>query len=115
MNLKGRDGSLFRIELGHHSPDPRIALRNDTGLKESEIDSILKKLERMDRLNKNGPWIQEVLKAIADNPEMRARDLAASMGFEKDWYQGADSNSEKVKCRSHFIFKKINDHRRRSL
>ena len=85
LNLKKRSGTLFRLSLGYHSPDPRLALRNNIDISSNDREKILKKLERMDKASKKGPWTLKVLHAIADNPELRARDLAEMIGFEKDW------------------------------
>jgi hypothetical protein len=67
----GRPGDLYRIALHLEGPDPRIALR--------EGEPTPDDLARLDRL----PWAYDYLRAIADNPGVRAADLAASFALEK--------------------------------
>jgi hypothetical protein len=64
-----RDGTLYRIELHLDGPDPRVALRA-----EDPTPEVFRRLERM------GPWAYEVLRAIAEQPGVRAPDLAAGFG-----------------------------------
>ena len=66
-----RKGDFYRIALHVAGPDPRVALRDLP-----PDDEVFEKLERM------GPWTYEVLQAIADNPGLRAPDIAASFGRE---------------------------------
>jgi hypothetical protein len=66
------DGDLYRIELHLEGPDPRVALR------ETIPDDFADLREKVARL----PWGMDYLRAIRDNPEVRAPDLAASFGVE---------------------------------
>jgi hypothetical protein len=66
-----RKGDLYRIALHLAGPDPRIALRDTP-----PDDAVFARLDRM------GEWTYGVLRAIADNPGLRAPDLAASFGRE---------------------------------
>jgi hypothetical protein len=66
-----RSGDLYRIELHYAGRDPRAVLR------ETAPDEALRaRVERM------GPWAVEYLRLIADNPAVRAPDLAAGLGME---------------------------------
>jgi hypothetical protein len=65
-------GAIYRIALHLAGPDPRIALRRQPP------DAAL--LARLDRM---GPWTYEILRLIADNPEVRAGDLAERLGRER--------------------------------
>jgi hypothetical protein len=67
------DGDLYRIELHLEGPDPRIALRETIPDDFSELRA---KVERL-------PWGYDYLRLIRDRPEVRAEDLAASLGLEK--------------------------------
>jgi hypothetical protein len=67
------DGDLYRIALHLEGPDPRIALRETIP---DDLTELRAKVERM-------PWGYEYLRAIRDNPEVRAEELAASFGLEK--------------------------------
>jgi hypothetical protein len=69
------DGNLYRIELHLEGPDPRLALRETVATGE-ELDALRAKVARM-------PWGYDYLRAIRENPEVRAEELAASFGVEK--------------------------------
>ena len=68
------DGDLYRIALHLEGPDPRVALR-ETIPTEEELAALRAKVERL-------PWAMAYLRAIAEHPEVRAPDLAASFGVE---------------------------------
>jgi hypothetical protein len=77
-----RGGTLYRIRLRHVGPDPRVALREslpDT----ADMIEIDRRLQRLDSSSKHGSWTRETLGLIAENPGVRAEDLAASVGREK--------------------------------
>jgi hypothetical protein len=67
------DGDLYRIELHLEGPDPRLALRETIP---DDFTELRAKVERL-------PWGFEYLRLIRDNPEVRAEELAASLGLEK--------------------------------
>jgi hypothetical protein len=67
------DGDLYRIELHLEGPDPRLALRETIPGDFTELQA---KVERL-------PWGYEYLRLIRDHPEVRAEELAASLGLEK--------------------------------
>jgi hypothetical protein len=71
----GRDGDLYRIELLLAGPDPRIALREAIPSDE-ELEALHARLQKM------GGWTYDYLRTIADNPGVRAPDLAAAYGRE---------------------------------
>jgi hypothetical protein len=77
-----RGGSLYRIRLRYVGPDPRVALREAIP-DEEEMAELSRRLERLDRASNHGPWTNQTLALIADNPGVRAEDLAASVGREK--------------------------------
>ena len=63
---------IHRVALRLAGPDPRIALRAS-----SPDPELFARLERM------GPWTYEYLELIRDRPEVRAADLAESVGRER--------------------------------
>jgi hypothetical protein len=69
------DGDLYRIELHLEGPDPRLALR-ETVATGDDLTALRAKVERL-------PWGIDYLRAIRDNPAVRAEELAASFGVEK--------------------------------
>jgi hypothetical protein len=78
-----RAGTIYRVDLHLAGPDPRVALRESTP-SEPEVGEVIRRLERLDRASHHGPWTAQVLRGIADNPGLRATDLAASFGRTRD-------------------------------
>jgi hypothetical protein len=77
-----REGTLYRITFHLAGPDPRVALRERADVTDDEWDTIAARLARLDRASPRGPWTASVLRLVADNPGVRAPDLAASLGRE---------------------------------
>jgi hypothetical protein len=74
---------VFRIHFRKlDEPDPREVLANDADLAPQDIAAIGARLERLDRASKHGPWTLRYLELIAEQPAVRAPDLAASVGRE---------------------------------
>jgi hypothetical protein len=69
------DGDLYRIALHLEGPDPRVELRERV----ATGDDLAALRRAVDRL----PWGTDYLRAIAERPEVRADELAASFGIEK--------------------------------
>jgi hypothetical protein len=76
------DGQLYRIRLRLAGPDPRVELRSRARLNTEERAELTKRLDRLDRASRTGPWTATVLDLIAGNPGTRAPDLAARLGRE---------------------------------
>ena len=70
-----RDGDLYRIELHLAGPDPRAVLRERLPGPD-ELAGLRRRLDRM------GPWALAYLQTIAEQPGVRAPDLAADYGME---------------------------------
>lgn len=77
------DGQIWRIELHWAGEDPRRSLRQQADLDEAELERLRGRLERFDAASRHGPWTRATLELIAARPEVRAEDLAASVGREK--------------------------------
>ena len=43
--------------------------------------------KRLARLDAKGPWTTDTLRLVAENPEVRAADLAASVGRDRDSFK----------------------------
>ena len=76
-------GTIYRIDLSLAGPDPRVALRASAP-DAAQVADLRRRLDRLDRASRHGPWTLAVLRAIGDNPGMRAADLAASFGRARD-------------------------------
>jgi hypothetical protein len=70
-----RSGDLYRIELHLAGPDPRAVLRERKPTA-AELADLRRRIDRM------GPWAMSYLQAIAEQPGVRAPDLAAGFGME---------------------------------
>ncbi len=81
-DLRGEPGDpIFRIEFTLlDEPDPRTQLANQADLGQEELDEIDRRLARLDRASKSGPWTIATLELIRQHPERRAPDLAAIVG-----------------------------------
>ena len=76
------DGQLYRIGLRLAGPDPRVELRSRDALTAAERAELAGRLDRLDRASRRGPWTAAVLDLIAENPGVRAPDLAERFGRE---------------------------------
>jgi hypothetical protein len=85
LDMFGRrspDWPIWRIDLHYAGPDPRIALRENSDLSDEDVAALRGRLDRLDAASKRGPWTRTTLELIRDHPEVRAPDLAASLGRE---------------------------------
>jgi hypothetical protein len=76
------EGRIYRIGLTLAGPDPRVGLR-ETVPDETELEEIDRRLARLDRASRHGPWTESVLVMIGRRPGIPAVELAASMEREK--------------------------------
>ena len=80
------EGDVYRIELGPLGPDPRIALGESPATDRAEIDALVERLERLDRAA-GGPWTRATLELVDSRPGVRAGDLSALAGQEKERFK----------------------------
>ncbi|MGI5131801.1 hypothetical protein ACQEVB_33710 [Pseudonocardia sp. CA-107938] len=76
------EGRLYRIGVRLAGADPRVALRERAEITDEERAEIAARLARLDAASRRGPWTSTVLHLIAENPAVRAPDLAAGLGLE---------------------------------
>jgi hypothetical protein len=77
------DAQIWRVGLHWAGEDPRRALRERARLGAAEVDELRGRLARLDRASRRGPWTRQTLDLIAGHPEVRAEDLAESVGRAK--------------------------------
>lgn len=82
---KRSDGVLYRIVFVLEQADPRLVLRADDQLSASDVAVLSQKLDRMDASSRYGAWTRRALSIVEQQPGRRAGDLAAELGYEKDW------------------------------
>jgi hypothetical protein len=70
---------LIRFHLVE-GPDPREELAAQTSLSADELAELQDRLGRFDAQSQHGAWTLETLRLIETSPEVRAGDLAASVG-----------------------------------
>ena len=80
-------GSIYRIEVSYAGDDPRIALRNQDRLTTLDLVEIRRRLERLDRASRHGPWTVATLRLVGAEPGVRAGDLATRVGQEKEKFK----------------------------
>jgi hypothetical protein len=83
-NLRGDTNlPIYRIAVHRlDSPDPRETLAADDRLAAIDLDQITARLARLDHASTHGAWTSTALTLIAERPDVRAPDLAASIGLE---------------------------------
>jgi hypothetical protein len=77
------DGPVWRVDFHHAGADPRAALRQRRELSDGELAGLRARLDRLDRAARDGPWTAATLRLIGDRPGVRAADLAAAVGRER--------------------------------
>jgi hypothetical protein len=77
-----RTGQLYRVRFHVAGPDPRLALREHDELTSDDVATLTKRLGRLDA-RPTGPWTGRFLQLIADQPGVRAGDLADEVGMER--------------------------------
>lgn len=84
-DLRGPDDlPTYRIEFRPAAgPDPRAELAADDDLSDSDVAEIDRRLDRLDRAAKRGPWTRSTLRLIAEQPAVPAGDLAARTRRER--------------------------------
>ncbi len=79
------DLPTYRIRFHLASdPDPRAELAATAALSAADLEELTRRLARLDRASTHGPWTMAVLRTIEARPGVRAGDLAASFGREKE-------------------------------
>lgn len=81
------EGEIYRVELGPIRADPRIALRRVPATTDVDLHELQERLRRMDSRSADGPWTRRTLQLIASRPGVRAGDLCAELGQEKDEFK----------------------------
>lgn len=74
-----RDGQLHLVRFHLAGVDPRIELREQDDLGPDDVEQLTARLQRMDERAANGPWTRATLEIIAEQPGVRAADLAAAV------------------------------------
>lgn len=92
--LEKREGDLYRIRFELAGEDERIELRKVTKFSVDEWNTLLNKLDRLDKFSSQGDWVVTFLRMVSEKPGIRAPDLAAEFGVETLWFK---TNMRKLK------------------
>lgn len=75
---------LYRIDFHRiEEPDPRAVLQQDDALDTDARAELDRRLDRLDKAAKRGPWTRATLRAIAEQPGVVSTVLAAECGVER--------------------------------
>ncbi|AEA26650.1 hypothetical protein Psed_4495 [Pseudonocardia dioxanivorans CB1190] len=77
-----KPGSRLRTAVGVLEVTGVEAVDSETLTDDDDRAALDARLARLDRASAHGPWTARTLTLIAENPEVRAPDLAARMGRE---------------------------------
>jgi hypothetical protein len=79
---------IYRVTFRHvPGPDPRARLAAAAELSAEDIERIDRRLDRLDRVSSYGPWTRATLEAVAEQRGVRAAQLAASLGRDRDSFK----------------------------
>ena len=81
-HLNYREDPVYRIRVYFAGEDPRVRLRENADLSETELKEIIEKLNKLDRNSKRGDWTQTYLQLIHDRPATYSGVLAKIVGVE---------------------------------
>jgi hypothetical protein len=74
------EGALYRIRFSRIGDDPRVALREQADLDPGELESLRRKLDRLE-------WAVPTLQVIAARPAVVSTELAASLGVDRPMFK----------------------------
>lgn len=80
-------GEIYRIELGSLRPDPRVALRKIPATTGSALRSLRDGLRRLDARAIDGGWTLRTLEVLSAHPGVRAGDLCARVGQDREQFK----------------------------
>lgn len=83
-DLRGSDDlPVYRVQFRlAGGPDPRDELAAAGELSDAEAADLARRLERLDKASPTGPWTRATLALVAENPAVRAGDLALQLDQE---------------------------------
>ena len=81
------DGTLYRIDFRYAGADRRIALRETDDLSASDIDTLIRRLDRLDKASSHGPWTLQALELIDRNPAVVSTELAAALSVDRQTFK----------------------------
>jgi hypothetical protein len=87
MLATGRGSTVYRIAFHYAGPDPRVSLREQVPDGADQLRQLRARLARWDSAGASGPWTGAVLQLISRRPGVRAADLAALVGMDRDRFK----------------------------
>jgi hypothetical protein len=89
-DLRGDPGlQLFRIVFAVvDGPDPRQELATSDRLDAADLAELTRSLSRLDHAaGTDGPWVEAVLRLLAERPAVAAGELAGTVGLPRDVFK----------------------------
>ncbi len=83
-DLRGTGDTAYRVAFHPVGTDPRTTLAADAAL---DADARADLDRRLTRLDRERPWTIQTLRLIAAKPQVRAADLAAELGRDRDEFK----------------------------
>ena len=80
-HLNYREDPIYRLRVFWGGEDPRIALRENDELTDTELQELIAKLAKLDKNSKRGAWTQTYLQLIHDMPATYSGLLANYLGI----------------------------------
>lgn len=77
------DELLWRVDFHLAGEDGRRVLGDQADLDDHDLADLTRRLDRLDKANKHGPWTRAVLRLIGEQPGVVSTDLAAAIGRER--------------------------------
>jgi hypothetical protein len=84
---RGREGVIYRVEIGPLLPDPRIALREMRVGDDGELQNLKSRLSRLDARATEGAWTFRTLEVLSSHAGIRAGDMCGLVGQEKERFK----------------------------
>lgn len=81
-HLDYRNDPIYRLRVYFAGEDPRIELRENDDLSDTEINAIIDKLRKLDANSKRGPWTESYLQVIHNMPNTYSGVLANFLGLD---------------------------------
>lgn len=77
--------NVYRVDFHYVAfADQRDAIAASAALVNEDAEALTKRLQKMDRLSKHGPWTAETLAIINRHPRVVASKLAEKLGRDRD-------------------------------
>jgi hypothetical protein len=78
-----KDAKVWRVDFHAVERETGPSIADDRELTDGDVETLVQRLDRLDRASSTGPWTRQTLALIADNPGVVSTDLAERVGRER--------------------------------